>query len=210
MASGFGTFNSSNYYAQTSLTGVKCSAVVSQSVNSANRTVTISVRAMMSFYRISTNWSLSAGTDIAYNTSNSYYVKATVDGSSSQLAKLGIEANKAFTATGGSTYRQSDGYIRSISGYNSEATKTATFSYGADGAAITKTWSATVYYGGTTMTVSGTVTTDAISPLSKLYGSVNGNSVKIKKLYCSVGGVSKKVKKLYGSVNGQSVSIFEA
>lgn len=164
MAKGFGTFHSSNYHSATSLTGTKCSAVVSQTVNSTARTVTVKVHAEMSFYRISSTWNLVAGDDISKNPSSSYYVQATLNGSSSSKSVLGIEAKKAFSATAGNTYTQAAGYIQAISGYNCYVEKSETYNYNDNGDAITKSWSAKVYYGGTTMTVSGSVTTDSIDP----------------------------------------------
>lgn len=45
--------------------------------------------------------------------------------------------------------------------------------------------------------------------MPKLYGSVNGQSKRIKKLYGSVNGQSKEISKLYGSVNGVSKLIYQ-
>lgn len=208
MASGTGTFTSDSYYSVTAATGVKCTAVVSQSVNANTRKASITVRCMMTFYRISSTWSLSAGTDIAYNASTSYFVRAIIDGDTEIKTKLGIEAARAFTAQPGTNYTQAGGYIQSMSGYNSEVTKTKTYDFNSSGDPITRAWSASVYYGGTTLTVSGSVTTDGLQSQSKLYGSVNNQSERITKLYCSVNGQSKLVKKLYASVNGQSKLIW--
>lgn len=54
-------------------------------------------------------------------------------------------------------------------------------------------------------------TTLSISPIPvcTLYGSVGGQTKKIKKLYCSVGGQAKRVKKLYASVGGVTKLVFE-
>lgn len=211
MASGTGTFHSSNYHAATSTTGVKCSARVQLSVNTTTRTATITVDAMMSLYRISGNWDLVSGTDITYDNNTGYYVYGNIDGETQTAYKLGIVGNTSFRAVAGGTYTQTDGYIRSRSGYNSWVTVTKTFTFPSSGAAISKSWSATVYYRGTTMSLSGTVTTDPITPLTnaKLYVPVNGRARKVKKLYCSVGGQAKKIKKLYASVNGEAKLIYE-
>ena len=42
---------------------------------------------------------------------------------------------------------------------------------------------------------------------SRVYGSVNGESVLLNKLYASVNGESKEIVKLYGSVNGEAKAI---
>lgn len=42
------------------------------------------------------------------------------------------------------------------------------------------------------------------------YGSVNGQTKKVKKLYGSVNGQTKLVKKLYGSVNGVTKLVYES
>ena len=213
MASGTGTFHSSNYHAATSTTGVKCSARVSLSVNATTRTATITVDAMMSFYRISGNWNLANGTDITYDGNTGYYVYGNIDGETQTAYKLGIVGAKSFTATTGGTYTQTDGYIKSRSGYNSWVTATKTFTFPDSGAAISKSWSATVYYRGTTMSLSGTVTTDPIAPVytfvPKVYIPVNGRAKRVKKLYCSVGGQAKQIKKLYASVNGEAKLIYD-
>lgn len=44
----------------------------------------------------------------------------------------------------------------------------------------------------------------------KLYGSVGGQSKRIRKLYGSVNGQTKEIKKLYGSFNGQTKLIYRA
>jgi hypothetical protein len=42
-----------------------------------------------------------------------------------------------------------------------------------------------------------------------LYGSVNGQTKKIKKFYAPVNGATKKIKKIYASVGGETKLIFE-
>lgn len=213
MASGTGTFHSSNYHAASTKTGVKCSARVQLSVNTTARTATITVDAMMSFYRITDNWNLVNGTDITYDGNSGYYVYGNIDGTTQQANTLGIVGATSFTATPGNTYTQTDGYIKSRSGYNSWVTVTKTFNFPDSGAAISKNWSATVYYRGTTMSLSGTVTTDPITPvytfIPKVYVPVNGRAKRVKKLYCSVGGQAKQIKKLYASVNGEAKLIYD-
>lgn len=210
MASGTGRFVSSNYGAGTSSTGVKLVCDVSQSVNAQTRKATITVRAMMAFYRISGNWNVSNGTQII-NNSGVTNIEAVVDNSGSgQVSSLTLVGNTSFLATAGNFYTQADGYVRSGSTGNSEVTKSMTFDFDAAGNPITKTWSATLNFRGTQMYLSGTVITDGIQSLSKFYGSVSGQTKRITKLYGSVNGQTKLVRKLYGSVGGQAKSIYQA
>lgn len=209
MASGTGRFASSNYGAGTSSTGVKLVCDVSQSVNAQTRKATITVHAMMAFYRISGNWNISNGTAII-NNSGTTNIQTSVDGNaSSQVSNLTLVGNTSFTATAGNYYTQADGYVRSGSTGNSEVTKSVTFDFNAAGDPISKTWNATLNFRGTQMYLSGTVTTDGISSLSHFYGSVSGQSKKIQKFYGSVNGQTKLIKKLYGSVNGQAKIIYQ-
>lgn len=60
---------------------------------------------------------------------------------------------------------------------------------------------------GNTSTVTVTFTTLKVA---HFYGSVNGQTERIKKLYGSVNGQTKKIKKLYGSVNGETKLIYRA
>lgn len=209
MASGTGRFVSSNYGAGTSSTGVKLTVDVSQSVNATTRKATITIRAMMSFYRISGNWSISNGTAII-NDSGTTNIVANLDGvSSTQYDHLTLQGATSFMATAGGNYCQADGFVKSGSTGKSETTITQTYDFGADGAAISKNWNATLNFRGTQMYLSGTVVTDAITSLSKFYGSVSGQSKKLIKIYGSVNGQAKEIKKLYGSVNGQAKIIFQ-
>ena len=52
-------------------------------------------------------------------------------------------------------------------------------------------------------------TTPAVPDQGILYGSVNGQSKRIRKLYGSVNGETKKIVKLYASVNGVSKLIYK-
>lgn len=164
MASGFGTYHSSSYIASGS-GGVKVSAVVSQTVDAVNRQVTVKVRAMLSYYRVSGNWAISNGTAIYSGTYSSNYIRATIDGSDKNTTNtsLGVQGAKSFTAYAGSTYTVSGGYIKAASSCVCEVTQTKTFNYNANGDAITKNWSAKTSYSNTTLTVSGSFTTDSIA-----------------------------------------------
>lgn len=210
MASGTGRFISSNYGAGTSSTGVKLTVDVSQSVNAQTRKATITVHAMMSFYRISGNWNISNGTAIINDSGVTNIIAALGGVNSTQYDHLTLQGATSFLATAGGNYTQADGYVKSGSTGKSETTITQTYDFGADGAPISKTWSATLNFRGTQMYLSGTVTTDGIQSLSKFYGSVGGQTKRITKLYGSVNGQTKLVRKLYGSVNGQAKSIYQA
>lgn len=209
MASGTGRFVSLNYGAGTSSTGVKLTVDVSQSVNATTRKATISIHAMMSFYRISGNWQISNGTAII-NDSGTTNIIANLGGvNSTQYDHLTLQGATSFMATAGGNYCQADGYVKSGSTGKSETTITQTYDFGADGAAISKSWSATLNFRGTQMYLSGTVVTDSITSLSKFYGSVGGQAERITKFYGSVNSQAKEIKKLYGSVNGQAKIIFQ-
>lgn len=54
----------------------------------------------------------------------------------------------------------------------------------------------------------GTDITFRTLPSFKLYGSVGGQTKKVKKLYGSVGGQTKEIKKLYASVGGVTKRVF--
>lgn len=66
-------------------------------------------------------------------------------------------------------------------------------------------------YYGLASEISTATITSALPPAANvaLYGSVNGQTKKIKKLYGSVNGVTKKLKKVYASVGGETKLIFE-
>ena len=209
MASGTGRFVSQNYAAGTSSTGVKLTVDVSQSVNATTRKATISIHAMMSFYRISGQWDITNGTAIINDSGVTNIVAVLDNEASTTYDHLTLQGATSFRAVAGGNYTQADGYVKSGSTGKSEATKTLTFDFDAAGNPISKNWSATLNFRGTQMYLNGTVTTDGIQSLSKFYGSVNGQSKKIIKLYGSVNGQAKEIKKLYGSVNGQAKIIFQ-
>lgn len=66
-------------------------------------------------------------------------------------------------------------------------------------------------YYGLASQISRATITSTLPPAANvaLYGSVNGQTKKIKKLYGSVNGVTKKLKKVYASVDGETKLIFE-
>ena len=161
MASGFGTFTSSSYFTSGSGRGY-LRAWVSQTVDSTNRTVKITVDAYLSYYRNSGgNWNPGTSS-LFYNHSSGNYIKATVDGSTNTSGQnLGLKGNNK-TLNQGSYYTTRDGNVAANT--VAHQSKSATFNYNSSGSAIIKSWSASIKYEGTTMTVSGSVTTDSIAP----------------------------------------------
>lgn len=161
MASGFGTFTSSTYFTSGSGRGY-LRAWVSQTVDSTNRTVKITVDAYLSYYRNSGgNWNPGTSS-LFYNHSSGNYIKATVDGSTNTSGQnLGLKGNNK-TLNQGSYYTTRDGNVAANT--VAHQSKSATFNYNSSGSAITKSWSASIKYGSTTMSVSGSVTTDSIAP----------------------------------------------
>lgn len=205
MASGFGTFTSSSYFTSGNGRGY-LRAWVSQSVDSTNRTVKITVDAYLSYYRNGGgNWNPGTS-NLFYNHSSGNYIKATVDGSTNTSGQnLGLKGNSK-TLNVGSYYTTRDGAVAANTvAYQS---KSATFNYNSNGDAITKSWSASIKYGSTTMSVSGNVTTDSISaaytPPQGL--SVSVNEIKDESVVLDVsvtsGGNPSEVNKvhLYGTI----------
>lgn len=163
MASGFGTFTSSTYFTSGYGRGY-LRAWVSQTVDSTNRTVKITVDAYLSYYRNGGgNWNPGTSS-LFYNHSSGNYIKATVNGSTATSGQnLGLKGNSKILKQG-SYYTTRDGNVAA----NTVAaqSKSATFNYNSNGDAITKSWSASIKYGSTTMSVSGNVTTDSIAASS--------------------------------------------
>lgn len=160
MASGFGYSHSSGYIT-AGYGRIYASANVTQSVNATNRTVTISVRALLTYYRAS-GGSWNPGTSTLFeNNINSNYIRATLDGSSaSDGPHLGLRGANT-TLTVGNYY---DLYLGGVSAYDiAQVTKSTTFNYNAAGDAITKSWAVNIQYNGTGLSLSGSVTTDSIS-----------------------------------------------
>ena len=161
MASGFGTFTSSTYFTSGNGRGY-LRAWVSQSVNSSTRKVTITVDAYLSYYRnAGGNWNPGTSS-LFYNHSSGNYIKATVNGSTNTSGQnLGLKGNNT-TLNVGSYYTTRNGAVSADT--VAAQSKSATFTYDDNGTAITKSWSASIKYGSTTMSVSGNVTTDSIDP----------------------------------------------
>lgn len=160
MASGFGYSHSSGYIT-AGYGRIYASANVTQSINAANRTVTISVRALLTYYRAS-GGSWNPGTSTLFeNNISSNYIRATLDGSSaSDGPHLGLRGANT-TLTVGNYY---DLYLGGVSAYDvAQVTKSTTFNYNTAGDAITKSWAVNIQYDGTSLSLSGSVTTDPIS-----------------------------------------------
>ena len=166
MASGFNTAKYSSTTVAVGSSGYGyycCEGYVTQSVNSSTRKVTITVTASLTYHRNSSGGAWNPGTNaIAYNWTSGNYVRATLDGSSSDTGnQLGLKGKN--TSLPVNTY--SNLRIGRVASYNeSQVSKSATYSFNDNGDAITKSWSASIKYGSTTMSVSGSVTTDSIDP----------------------------------------------
>lgn len=183
MASGFGTFTSSTYFTSGNGRGY-LRAWVSQTVNSSARTVKITVDAYLTYYRNGGgNWNPGTS-NLFYNHSSGNYIKATVDGSTATSGQnLGLKGNNTTLNVGGYyTTRNSAVAANTVAAQS----KSTTFNYNDNGDAITKSWSASIKYGSTTMSVSGNVTTDSIaaaytppSGLSVGYGIVQDDNVDL-------------------------------
>lgn len=173
MASGFGTFTSSTYFTSGNGRGY-LRAWVSQTVDSSARTVKITVDAYLSYYRnAGGNWNPGTSS-LFYNHSSGNYIKATVDGSTNTSGQnLGLKGNNT-TLNVGSYYTTRNSAVAA----NTVAaqSKSTTFNYNDNGDAITKSWSASIKYGSTTMSVSGNVTTDSIAAA---YSAPTGLSVSV-------------------------------
>lgn len=163
MATGFGTFTSASYVTVGSQRAY-ARAKVSQSINTTNRTVTITVKCLLTCYRVSGNWTVPSGTSIFSSTSGSNTIQATLDGSTTTVGsggKLGLKGTGQNISAG--NYYDTDGTYVAANDY-AAATKSITYNYNSSGSAITKSWSVKISYSGTNMTCSGNVTTDSISP----------------------------------------------
>lgn len=178
MASGFNTAKYSSTTVAVGSSGYGyycCEGYVTQSVNSSTRKVTITVTASLTYHRNSSGGAWNPGTNaIAYNWASGNYVRATLDGSNSDSGnQLGLKGKN--TSLPVNTY--SNLRIGRVANHNvSQASKSTTYSYNDNGDAITKSWSASIKYGSTTMSVSGSVTTDSIAPA---YSNPTGLNVSL-------------------------------
>lgn len=178
MASGFNTAKYSSTTVAVGSSGYGyycCEGYVTQSVNSSTRKVTITVTASLTYHRNSSGGAWNPGTNaLAYNWASGNYARATLDGSNSDSGnQLGLKGKN--TSLPVNTY--SNLRIGRVANYNvSQASKSTTYSYNDNGDAITKSWSASIKYGSTTMSVSGSVTTDSIAPA---YSNPTGLNVSL-------------------------------
>lgn len=161
MASGFGTFTSSNYFTSGNGRGY-LRGYLKQTVDSNARTVKVELWACLAYYRAGGgNWNPGTS-NLFYNHTSGNYIKATIDGDTNTSGnQLGNKGNNK-TLNVGSYY---DAYNSSaVTAYNvNHQYKSKTFTYDSNGSAITKSWSASIKYGSTTMNLSGNFTTDSIS-----------------------------------------------
>jgi hypothetical protein len=205
MATGLGTFDGSAVALKSGgAVGGLASATVSQSINTTDRTVTITVTGYAGYKRMSGgNWSVSQGTAFWGTAHADAYLKVTIDGQTASITnKIGVASSKSQTVTTGTVCTIPNGKAQARSGYSAQKSYSRTFSYGTSGSAITKSWSVTIHeYGNDSynsgwhdFSVSGSVTTDAIGvePIAPSGAGVSltgrtYNSVNIKSTVSSWG-----------------------
>lgn len=173
MATGLGTFDGSAVALKSGgAVGGLASATVSQSINTTNRTVTITVTGYAGYKRMSGgNWSVSQGTAFWGTAHADSYLRVTIDGQTASITnKIGVASSKSQTVTTGTVCTIPNGKAQARSGYSAQKSYSRTFSYDTAGSAITKSWSVTIHeYGNDSynsgwhdFSVSGSVTTDSI------------------------------------------------
>lgn len=173
MATGIGTFDGGAVALKSGgAVGGLASATVSQSINTTNRTVTITVTGYAGYKRMSGgNWSVSDGTAFWGTAHADSYLRVTIDGQTQSITnKIGVASSKSQKVTTGTVCTIPNGKAKARSGYSAQKSFSRTFSYGASGSAITKSWKVEIHeYGNDSynsgwhdFSVSGSVTTDAI------------------------------------------------
>ena len=166
MASGFGSFwgNDLNWASNTKA----CIwGQVVQSVDTDNRKVTVTVYARAGVVQRNYRRPMGSGETFYGAWGYTSRTTATIDSSTStnEGTTLALSAGYAAAIEVGEHGRAGDGWVTGEGCYGTSKSKT--YSYGTDGAAISGTWSATLYsaYNSVgTSTVSGSFTTDSISP----------------------------------------------
>lgn len=158
MASGLGTFNGPAVRLTTNGgVGALVSATVSQSVDAANRKVTITVTAYAGYHRYASgNWSVSDGTAFWGTETSGAYLKVTLDGSTQSITnKIGVASKGAQTISSGANCTIPNGKAKARSGYSAQVSISKTFDYDTSGSAITKSWRVDLHEYGNTSTNSG-------------------------------------------------------
>lgn len=176
MATGFDSvYTCSGYAAYSSLTGIQTQAKLTQTIDTNNRTVTVSAEVSLALYRISTNWNIPANNHFTYASNSSLSVN--LDGTTQSLSgMLGMTSAVAFTATPGNTYGYFGGYVTANTSEN-YITVSKTYNYDSLGTAITGTLTVTGSYNNTTIpTLTINFQTDELVPEEPSIDVVSLNS----------------------------------
>lgn len=153
-------------------------------------------------------------------TGNTSYAAITTLASAATVSLDSVTETTATIAY--STSADGGAYPKTIQ-YSLDGTTWVTGATVSTGSASSGTFTITGLSGGTTYNVQTratttagstagptvTVTTSAPVTGAALYGSVGGNTKKVKKLYGPVNGQTKLIKKLYGPVNGLTKLIYQ-
>ena len=170
MASGFGTFDSTPTHIGGT-TSYMTTAVVTQSVNTSARTVTVTVTAYASFYRDSgSSWSVSQGTNFWTTDHSDAYMDVSIGGNTERLStRIGVASSKSQTVVAGQAYTVPNGKAQAANGYGVSKTISKTYNYDSAGSAITGSWSIKLHayeslhgYGWHDVEQSDSFTTDSI------------------------------------------------
>lgn len=188
MASGFGTFVSGT----TVSNGATVAATLYQSIDSNNRTVTVTLRMTAAYRRIASgSWTPGSGVAIWGSQHTGNYMTGTVGGNTDGISgvSIGVSSVGGQTYYNGGTYTIPDGQIQVRSGHYGDKSVTKVYSYNATGDPINGSWFVEMYIPGlsqTKVSVAGSFTTDGISPagdppsdlsvtnLSQTWNSVTG------------------------------------
>lgn len=171
MASGFGTYDSAPTHIGGA-TSYMTTAVVSQSVNTSARTVTVTVTAYAGFYRDSGSaWNVSQGTSFWTTSHSDAYMDVSIGGNTERLSpRIGVASSKSQTVTAGQAYTVPNEKAQAATGFSISKTISKTYNYDSSGAAITGSWNIKLHayesehgYGWHDVEQSGSFTTDSIS-----------------------------------------------
>lgn len=141
----------------TSNQDAKAVAYLTQSVSTANRQVTVTLRGLIGCYRKAA-WNCPANTNVL---GQSYGLASNLDGSTASMSNAGLKSGSAISMVSGGTYTYDSG----LTGYGesgSVRSVSKTYNYNDNGDAITGSFSVTINNGGAT--ISGTFTTSSIDP----------------------------------------------
>lgn len=213
MASGFGTFVSST----TVSNGATAAGTLTQSVNTTNRTVTVTLRITAAYRRTAAgSWTPGSGVSIWGSQNSGNYFNGNLDGTTDGLSgvNIGIASVGGMTYTNGNSYTIPAGQVQARSNHYCEKYISKTYSYDAAGSAITGSWSLDMYIPGLSTThvyASGSFTTDSITPAGDpptggyiTYNSCTHNSINVTTGVADWGATGGELQAIVvtGSVNG--------